>query len=173
MTDVALIVAMAGDRVIGRDNTLPWRLSSDLKRFKALTMGCPIIMGRKTFDSIGRPLPGRRNVVLTRQADLAIDGVEVLSSLDAALSIDAPRLFVIGGADIYAQALPRATHIYLTQVSASVDGDARFADVAWEEWSFVGYEAHSADERNEYDYAFYDFVRADRPAPRDPRSLPA
>lgn len=167
MTGIALIVAMAEDRVIGRDNTLPWRLSSDLKRFKALTMGCPIIMGRKTFDSIGRPLPGRRNVVLSRQADLAIDGVEVMGSLTEALAIDAPRLFVIGGADIYAQALPRATHIYLTQVSARVDGDARFADVSWDEWSFVGYEAHAADERNEYDYAFFDFARAARPAPDD------
>lgn len=163
MTDVALIVAMAADRVIGRDNALPWRLSSDLQRFKALTMGCPIVMGRKTFASIGRALPGRRNVVLSRQPGLVIDGVEVMTSLEEALRIDAPRVFVIGGAQVYAQALPHASHIYLTQVSAAVDGDARFPEVVWDDWSFTAYAAHAADDRNEHAYAFFDFERAAMP----------
>lgn len=157
--DIALIVAMARDRVIGLDNALPWRLSSDLQRFKTLTMGCPIVMGRKTFESIGRPLPGRRNIVLSRNAQLTFDGVEVMASLDDALSVDAQRVFVIGGAEIYAQAAARATHIFLTQVDAHVDGDARFVDVAWEAWSLDAYEAHQADDRNEHNYTFFDFER--------------
>ena len=125
--DVALIVAMAADRVIGRDNDLPWKLSSDLQRFKTLTMGCPIIMGRRTYDSIGRPLPGRRNIVLSRDTGLALEGCDVMASLDDALAIDAPRVFVIGGAQIYREALPHASHLFVTQVRAQVDGDTWFA----------------------------------------------
>lgn len=157
--EIALIVAMARQRVIGRDNALPWRLSADLQRFKALTMGCPIVMGRLTFQSIGRPLPGRRNIVLTRDATFDAAGCEVMSSLDDALSLDVPRVFVIGGAQIYAQALSRATHLYITQVDASVDGDTWFPEVAFEDWSLKAYAAHSPDERNEFACAFFDYAR--------------
>lgn len=156
---VALIVAMAADRVIGRDNDLPWKLSADLKRFKTLTMGCPIVMGRRTYDSIGRPLPGRRNVVLSRDASLQLEGCDVMASLDAALAVDAPRIFVIGGAQIYAQALPRATELYVTQVAARVEGDTWFPEVAWDDFALVGYESCPADERNDHPYAFFDFRR--------------
>jgi len=157
--DVALIVAMARDRVIGRDNALPWRLSADLQRFKALTMGCPIVMGRLTYQSIGRPLPGRRNIVLTRDVDFVAEGCEVMTSLDEALAIPVPRLFVIGGAQIYEQALARATHLYITQVDAQIDGDTWFPAVDFEKWSLKGYAAHEPDERNEYAYAFFDYQR--------------
>ncbi|MEM6639353.1 MAG: dihydrofolate reductase [Pseudomonadota bacterium] len=157
--EIALIVAMAADRVIGRDNALPWRLSSDLARFKALTMGHPIIMGRKTYTSIGRPLPGRRNVVLSRNPTFSADGVEVCPSLDDALAVDAHRVFVIGGEEIYAQALDRATHIFLTQVMATVDGDARFPHVEWDAWSLLAHESHQSDDKNEFDFAFFDFAR--------------
>ncbi len=156
---VALIVAMAADRVIGRDNDLPWKLSADLKRFKALTMGCPIVMGRRTFDSIGRPLPGRRNVVLSRDPSLEIEGCDVMASLDEALTIDAPRIFVIGGAQIYTQALPHATQLYVTQVAAQVEGDTWFPEVAWADFALVGYESCPPDERNDHPYAFFDFRR--------------
>ena len=157
--DVALIVAMASNRVIGRDNALPWTLPSDLARFKSVTMGCPIVMGRRTYDSIGRPLPGRRNIVLSRDPDLALPGCEVMASLDEALSIDVPRLFVIGGAQIYAQALPLATELFVTQVRAEVEGDTWFPEVDWNEFALIDYAAHASDERNDHDYAFFNFKR--------------
>ena len=157
--DVALIVAMAADRVIGRDNALPWRLPSDLKRFKALTMGCPIVMGRKTYESIGRPLPGRRNIVLSRQDGFAPAGVDVMDSLDAALAVDAERVFVIGGAQIYAQALPRATHVFLTQVHKPVVGDARFPEVDWAQWALTAYEECEPAEGDECGFSLFDFKR--------------
>jgi dihydrofolate reductase len=160
--EIALIVAMARDRVIGLGNALPWRLSSDLQRFKALTMGCPIVMGRLTFESIGRALPGRRNIVLTRDADFAAEGCEVMTSLDAALDLDVPRLFVIGGAQIYHQALARASHLFITQLEAQVEGDTWFPEVDFEDWALTAYAAHKADERNEFDYAFFDFERQPR-----------
>ena len=159
MTDIALIVAMAADRVIGRDNALPWRLPSDLKRFKALTMGCPIIMGRKTFESIGRPLPGRQNIVLSRQAEFDPEGVDVRRSLDAALTTDAGRVFVIGGAEIYAQALSRATHVYLTQVHKHVAGDAQFPEVDWAQWALTAYEEFEPAEGDECGFSVFDFWR--------------
>lgn len=157
--EVALIVAMARDRVIGCDNALPWRLSSDLQRFKALTMGCPIVMGRLTFESIGRALPGRRNIVLTHDGAYEAEGCEVMTSLDAALDLDVPRLFVIGGAQIYGQALTRASHLFITQVDAHIKGDTWFPDVNFDDWSLKTYAAHGADERNEFGYAFFDFER--------------
>jgi dihydrofolate reductase len=137
---VTLIVAMAKNRAIGKDNTLPWHIPEDLKRFKALTMGHPIVMGRKTFDSIGRPLPGRRNIVISRNRSLAIPGVEVTGSLDEALAACSaePEVFVIGGEQIYAQALGRADRIEMTEVGQAVDGDAFFPPIdeaAWVESS--------------------------------------
>src|SRR5688500_8128608 len=124
--ELVLIAAMDRNHAIGRDNELPWRLPDDLKRFKALTMGKPVLMGRKTLDSIGRALPGRRNIVVSRQAAITVDGVIAARSLDEALAAaqDAPEVMVIGGAEIYAQLLPRTQTIHLTRVHTSLAGDA-------------------------------------------------
>ncbi|HBI82416.1 MAG TPA: dihydrofolate reductase [Alcaligenaceae bacterium] len=126
-----LIVAYARNRTIGRNNTLPWKLSGDLAHFKRTTTGCPIIMGRKTWDSLGRPLPGRRNIVITRDPDLSHDGAEFVSSLQSALELvrDAEQAFVIGGAQIYREALPIADCVIATEIQAEVEGDAFFAEL--------------------------------------------
>ncbi len=124
-----LIVAYAKNRTIGRDNTLPWKLPGDLAHFKRTTLGCPIIMGRKTWDSLGRPLPGRKNIVITRDVSRAIAGVDFVTSLSKALELvsDTEQVFVIGGAQIYQQALPLADSIIATEVQADIEGDAFFA----------------------------------------------
>ncbi|MFL0796194.1 MAG: dihydrofolate reductase [Cellvibrionaceae bacterium] len=142
---VALIVAMAKNRIIGKENTLPWRLPSDLKHFKAVTLGKPVIMGRKTFESIGRPLPGRENIVITRQKNWTSQGVSVETSLESAIvkacqaaqSSGAEELMVIGGAEIYAQALPLASRIYISEIQANVEGDAAFPELDEEVWREV------------------------------------
>lgn len=129
---LAMIAALGENRAIGIDNRLPWRLPADLKHFKAMTLGKPVIMGRKTWDSLGRPLPGRLNLVVSRQAGLALEGAEVFASLDAALARaeawaqaeDADELMLIGGAQLYAEALPRAARLYLTRVGLAPEGDA-------------------------------------------------
>lgn len=126
MTEVVFYLARADNGVIGRDGALPWHLPADLKRFKALTMGKPIVMGRKTFDSFPSPLPGRRHIVLTRDRAWSADGAEVAHSLDAALTLagDVPEVAVIGGAEVFALFLPQATRIELTEVHAAPEGDA-------------------------------------------------
>jgi len=133
---VVLIAALAANRVIGAGNRLPWHLPEDLKRFKRLTMGAPVIMGRKTRESIGKALPGRRNIVVTRQAGARWEGCDVASSLDAALALaaDAPEAFVIGGAELYRLALPRADRMYLTLLDAAYPGDALFPEFDPAEW---------------------------------------
>lgn len=140
MTTLSLIAAMAKNRVIGRDNALPWRLPEDLRHFKATTLGKPVIMGRKTWESLGRPLPGRRNLVVSRNADYRAAGGEVFASLAAALAAccDEPECFVIGGAELYRQALPLAQRIHLTEIGEDFAGDASFPELpadAWEEES--------------------------------------
>ena len=142
---VAHIVAMADDRVIGVDNTLPWRLSADLQHFKALTMGKPIIMGRKTWESIGRPLPGRSNIVVSSQSGFQADGAQVVGSLEAALDAakviarrdEVGEVFVIGGETLYRQSMAVVDRIYLTEVALGVRGDAFYPPVEgeWEELS--------------------------------------
>jgi dihydrofolate reductase len=137
---LSLIVAYARNRIIGRDNTLPWKLPSDLAHFKRTTLGCPILMGRKTWDSLGRPLPGRRNIVLTRDATKALNGAECFSSLALALEAvkQAEEVFIIGGAQIYQEALPFAQRIVATEIQADIEGDASFAPLdktAWQEIS--------------------------------------
>ncbi len=124
-----LIVAYAKNRTIGRDNTLAWKLPGDLAHFKRTTLGCPIIMGRKTWDSLGRPLPGRKNIVITRDVSKAIAGVDFVTSLPSALDLvrDAEQVFVIGGAQIYQQALPLADSVIATEIQADIEGDAFFA----------------------------------------------
>ena len=158
---LSLIVAMAEDRVIGRAGDLPWRLSADLRRFKRLTMNHHVVMGRKTYESIGRPLPGRRMIVITRRPDYAAPEVEVAAGLDAALSACAgdDEAFIIGGAEIYRQALPLVDRIYLTLVHAAVDGDVQFPAVDWSAWRLAEDARHAADDKNHYDYSFQVYNR--------------
>jgi len=155
---------MARNRVIGRDNALPWRLSEDLKRFKATTLGKPILMGRKTFESIGRPLPGRTNIVLTRDLTWRAEGVDVVRSVEQALQLvqGAAELAVIGGAEIYRITLPVAHRIYLTRVEADITGDTWFPELDGTQWDEVQLGAHPADERNQYPVSF---LVLDRRAP--------
>lgn len=164
MTDipvVSLIVAMARNRVIGVDNTLPWRLSADLQHFKALTMGKPIIMGRLTWESIGRPLPGRRNIVLSRSVIEVPDGVDVVNSLADAIELcsSVPEIMIMGGAQVYKQALPLAQQLYITEVACDVEGDAWFPEIDQNAWRELTRESHVADEKNEY---AFDFVCLER-----------
>jgi len=153
---LALIAALARNRVIGRDNQLPWRLSADLKHFKALTLGKPLLMGRKTFLSIGRPLPGRTNIVLTRDRDFRAAGCVVVHSIDAALqAVDgADEIMVMGGAELYRQLLARTDRLYLTEVHAGEVDDTWFPEFDRDDWIETRREAHPADERNDHDYAF-------------------
>ena len=153
---ISLIVAASENNVIGRAGGLPWRLRDDLRRFKELTMGKPMVMGRKTFESIGRALPGRRNIVVTRQAGYQAEGCDVVASVDDALSVagDAPEIMVIGGAEIYRQLLPRADRIHLTRVHATIDGDATFPELRADEWIETGRESLRADAANDFDATF-------------------
>ena len=148
MSILSLIAAMDRNRLIGRDNTLPWRLPEDLRHFKATTLGKPVIMGRKTWESIGRPLPGRRNIVVSRNPDYPLQGAERAASLDAALTLaedtGTDEIFVIGGGDLYRQALPRARRLYLTEIDASHEGDAWFPEIPPGEWREVAREEHRA-----------------------------
>jgi dihydrofolate reductase len=153
---IALIVAIAENGVIGRGQKLPWHLPDDLQHFKALTIGKPILMGRRTFASIGRALPGRRNLVLSRAERAPVSGVEVVHSLDEAIERcgEAPELCVIGGAEIYAMTLPRATCIYLTRVHARIDGDVRFPEFDLRQWHETARNEHMIDGRHEYAMSF-------------------
>lgn len=159
---LALIWAMSRNRVIGRNNALPWHLSEDLRYFKRVTMGKPIIMGRKTWESIGRPLPGRTNIVITRDQNFQAAGVRVVHSLDDALRLaehigvieGAEEAVVIGGAEIYALALPKAERLYLTQVHAEVDGDAWFPEFDLSLWQELAREDFHAEGPNPYAYSF-------------------
>lgn len=158
---LALIAAVAANGVIGADNALPWRLPEDLKRFKALTLGHPVIMGRKTFESIGRPLPGRRNIVVSRNREYAAAGCEVAASLEAALKScrnGSDEVFVIGGAQIYAEALPLAQRLYLTEIRAEFAGDARFPEYDRGAWRESAREPRRSDEGIGYDFTVYDRI---------------
>lgn len=162
---VSLLVAMARNRVIGKDNDLPWYLSADLNRFKKLTTGKSVIMGRTTFEAIvariGKPLPNRINIILTRNASYqAPEGCIVVTSLDDALAkASGKELFVIGGGQVFDQALDKADLIYLTQVEADIQGDVLFPEIG-PEWKVVSSEAHEADDKNEYPYTFITLERA-------------
>lgn len=156
-----LVVARARNGVIGRGNALPWHLPEDLKYFKRLTMGSPILMGRRTWDSIGRPLPGRENLVLTTRADFSPPGATVVHSLDEAIAAVAgvPALRVIGGAEVYATCLPLATVIHLTEVDAEIEGDVYFPALVASQWRECSREEHARDERHAYPYAFVTLER--------------
>jgi dihydrofolate reductase len=157
---ITLIVAAAGG-VIGRDNAMPWHLPADLAHFKLHTWGKPIVMGRKTFEAIGKPLPGRRNVVVTRDAGWSAAGVTVAHSFDEALAAcgDAPEVMVIGGAQLYAAALPRADRIHYTEVHAEIDGDTRFPELDRQRWREVARHEHPADARNAHALSFLTLER--------------
>jgi dihydrofolate reductase len=160
---VEFVVAVAENDVIGRDNGLPWRLPADLRHFKALTLGHAILMGRRTFESIGRPLPGRRNLVLSRAADAAAAGCEIVHSLDEALAAvgEAAPLMVIGGAEVYRLALPVAQRIHLTLVHERIaDGDAYFDGWRLPQWRESARERHEADAANAVAYSFVTLERA-------------
>jgi dihydrofolate reductase len=147
---------MARNRVIGRDNQLPWHLPADLKHFKSLTLGKPILMGRKTFESIGRPLPSRTNIILTRASSYAADGCLVAHSVEEALSLagGVEEVMVIGGAQLYEALLERADRIYLTEVLEDFQGDARFPLLQPGAWQELSREEHPADEANPHPYRF-------------------
>jgi dihydrofolate reductase len=153
---VSFIVAASDNDTIGRDNALPWRLPDDLKRFKALTMGKPMLMGRKTFDSIGKPLPGRTSLVLTRSKDWHHDGVITVHSMEEAIAraANAPELAVIGGAEIYRLALPYAHRIHLTRVHTISDGDVKFPPINSREWREVERIEHPTDDRHAFAMTF-------------------
>lgn len=158
---IAIVVAMAENRVIGRDGTLPWHLPADMARFRALTMGKPIVMGRRTHESIGRALDGRHNIVVTRRPGYRAPGCAVTASLEAALEAASgtAEIAVIGGASIYEGALPIAARIHLTQVHASIDGDVRFPELEPGAWREVSRTKRSADARNRYDMSFIELAR--------------
>ena len=168
--NLSILVAVAENGVIGREGQLPWHLSSDLRRFKRLTMGRAILMGRKTWESIGRPLPGRTSIVLSRQANYQSghDGVLVATNLDEALSqarrsvattdaetnAEADEAFIIGGARIYEMCLPRADRLLVTRVHAQIEGDVHFPQVDWNAWQLLEEEPHAADEKNDYPHTY-------------------
>jgi dihydrofolate reductase len=158
---VSLLVAATENGVIGRDNGMPWHLPDDLKHFKALTLGKPVLMGRKTFDSIGKSLPGRTNLVLTRVASWAVPGAAAVPDLDAALreAGAAAELVVAGGAQVYALALPRASRIYLTRIHAVIEGDTRLPDFDLSAWHETSRELHPADARHAYAMSFITLER--------------
>jgi dihydrofolate reductase len=160
---INLIVAMAKNRVIGIDNKMPWHLPADFAWFKRVTMGYPVIMGRKTFESIGRPLPGRRNIVISRNPQWRAEGCDVFASLDAAFASckDNADVFVIGGATLYSEALPQTDSIYLTEVDAAPHGDTFFPALDTAQWHERSREHRGADEKNAYamDFVILDRVR--------------
>jgi len=158
---ISLLVAVTENGVIGRHNGMPWHLPDDLKHFKALTLAKPVLMGRKTFESIGRPLPGRTNLVLTRARDWSVPGVTVVCDLEAAIRAAgaAPELVVAGGAQVYALALPRATRIYLTRIHAVIEGDTRLPQINLAQWQETSRELHPADARHPYAMSFVTLER--------------
>jgi dihydrofolate reductase len=158
---VSIVAALARNRAIGRNNGMPWRLPEDLKRFKRLTMGHAVIMGRKTFESIGSPLPGRDNIVITRSRDWSPAGCVVVDSLDAALAaVDRSReAFVIGGAQIYALALPLAQCLHMTEIARDFDGDVFFPEFDRAQWREISRERHAAAGAEGFDYAFVEYQR--------------
>ena len=158
---VSLIVAASANNVIGVRGELPWRLPVDLKRFKHVTTGKPIVMGRLTWDSIGRPLPNRQNIVISRNPDFAAAGCDIVASPDAAVDMagDVDELMIIGGGQLYREFLPRAQRIYLTRVAVDIEGDACFPELEDSEWHETSCESHAADEEHAFSF---DIIQLDR-----------
>ena len=158
---ITLIAAVASNGIIGRDGDLPWHLPDDLKTFKRLTLGKPVVMGRKTWESIGRPLPGRQNVVMTRSGDYEAPGAHVVRSTSEALELleGEDEIMIIGGGAIYRQFLDHADRIYLTEVDADIDGDVSFPDLDRRHWVEVAREHHPADTRHEHAFTLVQLAR--------------
>lgn len=161
---ITMIVAASTNDVIGTDGQLPWRLSGDLVHFKRLTMGKPIVMGRLTWESIGRPLPGRQNIVITRNPDFVAEGCDVVTSPAAALVAagNVDEVMIIGGSQVYELFRPIAGRLYLTRVDVTIDGDAFFRPPEEDVWQLMDHEAHAADDANDYDYEFRTYERRGR-----------
>lgn len=153
---VTMVVAIAENHAIGKNNQLLWHLPKDLKHFKQITNGHTIIMGRKTFDSMGKPLPNRRNIVITRNQELELAGAEVVGSVEEALALCAPseEVFIIGGGEIYKMAMPFTEKIYLTVVHHPFDGDAYFPEIDSGVWTETASEHHEADDKHQYSFTF-------------------
>ena len=152
---ISMIAAMADNRIIGKDNQMPWHLPADFAWFKRCTMGKPVVMGRKTYESIGRPLPGRLNIVISRDASLSIEGVTTVTSIEQALEVagEVEEVMIIGGGAIYAACLPMANKLYVTHIEAEIDGDTQFPD--WgAEFKGTYSEVYQADEKNAYNMRF-------------------
>jgi len=167
VAELAVIVAAADNDVIGREGDLPWHLSADLKHFKHLTMGKPLVMGRKTYESIGRPLPGRTSIVVTRDSGWSAPGVLVAHDPDSAVALagevadadGAGEVMVIGGAELYAQLLPRASRLYLTRVHLSAEGDTTLPPISWDQWREVAREEHGPAAGAPCGYSFLVYSR--------------
>ncbi len=157
MMSLSVIVALAKNRVIGVNNTLPWHLPEDLKRFRQLTMGHHIIMGRKTYESLGRLLPGRQTVIVTRNRDYQVEGAHVVHSLEQAIQVSASdsEAFLIGGAELYQQSLPLAKRLYLTQIDAEFEGDAYFPEIDLNEWDLLEQRSHRSQNGWLFHYLIY------------------
>ncbi|XQF89452.1 type 3 dihydrofolate reductase [Pseudoalteromonas espejiana] len=161
---ISMIAAMANNRVIGLDNNMPWHLPADLQHFKKVTTGKPVIMGRKTFESIGRPLPGRRNIIITRNENYSASGIETVTTPEAALDLvnEVEEVMIIGGGNIYQQFLPLATRLYLTFIDLAVEGDTQFPDYQAEaNWQIVDEQQNKPDEKNQYRYKFVTLYKKD------------
>jgi len=161
---LSAIVAMSENRVIGRDNQLPWRLPADLRHFKALTLGKSILMGRKTHESIGRLLPGRRNIIITRNQQFQVPQALVVHSVEAVLNeiCNEDELMIIGGAELYRELLPQTQRIYLTMIHAQIEGDSYFPELTPQEWHKISNEDHPVDTENPYPYSFEIWERLGR-----------
>ncbi len=159
--DVSIVVAMSTNGVIGKDGSLPWYLPADLQHFKSITMGRPIIMGRLTHESIGRPLPGRENIVLSRDVTYLAEGCRVIHDLDeiSGISLNSDEVMVIGGARVYADTLPLANRLFITEVHTEVQGDVYFPKFDRGQWQETGRQFFEADTNNEFDYSFVVLAR--------------
>ena len=160
MPKISIIVAMAKNRVIGKDNDMPWHLPADLQHFRKITLDKPIIMGRKTYESIGRPLPKRHNIIVSRNSDYRVDGCDVVSSLEEAVEMagEVEEVFIIGGGFLYNQTIDQADRLYLTFIDLDVDGDTFFPEYEHLALKQVFSEHHQKDEKNPYDYEFTEFI---------------
>lgn len=167
MTILSMIVATADNNIIGKDNDMPWHLPADLAYFKKTTLGKPIIMGRKTYESIGRPLPGRRNIVISRDESYTAQGIDTVTSVEKALALvdgtdgntAAEEIMVIGGGAIYAHCLPKADRLYVTHINATIDGDTQFPDYVSDNWKKVSNELRASDDKNAFDLDFSVYER--------------
>ncbi|QOL26637.1 type 3 dihydrofolate reductase [Thalassotalea sp. LPB0316] len=162
MTTLSMIVAHADNRIIGKDNDMPWHLPADLAYFKKTTLGKPVIMGRKTYDSIGRALPGRQNIVISRDPTLTINGVDVVQSVDQALALASgvEEIMVIGGGAIYQHCMPKADKLYITHIDANIDGDTQFPEYDLvNDWQLLSSETRQPDEKNAYMLRFNVYQR--------------